>query len=58
MVMAQILTIVGEHDKAIEMFEYLMTIPAWVTPQLLTGDPLYQPLWELPRFRALVEKYK
>ena len=58
MVMAQTYTIVGEYDKAIDGLEYLMTIPAWVTPQLLTGDPLYKPLWDLPRFKALIEKYK
>ena len=58
MVMAQIYVIVGEYDEALDMIEFLLTIPAWVTPQLLTGDPLYEPLWELPRFKALVEKYK
>ena len=57
MVMAQLYTIVGDYDLAIDELEYLFTIPSWCTPALLRADPLFAPMQELPRFVAMLEKY-
>jgi len=58
MVMAQIYTIVGEYDLAIDELEYHLSIPGWSTPAYLRADPIFAPLQELPRFIDLLEKYE
>ncbi|MDH3890464.1 MAG: hypothetical protein OEV49_05220 [candidate division Zixibacteria bacterium] len=55
--MAQIYSIVGEYDLAIDELEYVLSIPSWCTPALLRADPIFAPMQELPRFVALLEKY-
>jgi hypothetical protein len=57
MVMAQIYTIVGEYDLAMDELDYVLSIPSMCTPALLRSDPLFAPMQELPRFVALLEKY-
>jgi hypothetical protein len=58
MVMAQIYTMVGEYDKAIDELAYLMSIPSQCSSAFLRADPIFAPLQELPRFIALLEKYE
>ncbi len=58
MVMAQIYTIVGEYEKAIEELEYALSIPAWCTPAYLKNDPLFAPLYDMPRFLEVLRKYE
>ena len=57
MVMAQIYSIVGEYDLAIDELEHHLSIPGWSTPNSLRADPFFAPLQELPRFTALLEKH-
>jgi len=57
MVMAQIYTMVGEYDKALDELDYLMSIPSLCSPAYLNVDPIFTPLQDLPRFRELVAKY-
>jgi hypothetical protein len=57
MVMAQIYTLVGEYDLAIDELEYALSIPSWSTPKFLMADPLYAPLRDNPRFQAVLEAY-
>lgn len=58
MVMAQIYTIVGEYELAIDELEFVLSIPAWCTAEYLKADPLFAPLYDNPRFQALMKKYE
>ena len=58
MVMAIIYTTVGEYDLAIDELDFVLSVPAWCSINYLKADPLFEPLWELPRFQQLLEKYK
>jgi len=57
MVMATIYTIVGEYENAIDELELLLSIPSWCSAEYLKVDPIYDPLKDIPRFKALLEKY-
>ncbi len=50
--------ITGEHDKAIELLEQLLSIPSYVTKSRLKTDPSYDPLRDNPIFQELIEKYE
>jgi serine/threonine-protein kinase len=52
--LAEVLIMVGEHDRAIERLEYLLGIPITLTRAMLRADPLYAPLRGNPRFERLV----
>ena len=54
--LAQIYSMVGEFDAAIDQLEYLLSIPATFSVQLLRLDPFWDPLRDHPRFQALLEK--
>jgi serine/threonine-protein kinase len=56
--LAEIYTMVGEYDAAMDEIEYLLTIPSFMSAPLLRVDPLYDPLRDNPRFQALLEKYE
>jgi TolB-like protein/Tfp pilus assembly protein PilF len=53
--LAFIYALVGEHEKAIDLLEYLLSIPSWMSAPLLRLDPKWDPLRESPRFQSLVE---
>ena len=57
MVMAQIYTIVGEYELAIDELEYSLSIPSWCSAEYLKADPIYDPLENIPRFKELLRKY-
>lgn len=50
--LAQIYTMLGEYDSAIEQLAYFSTIPSYLSNASLAADPLYDPLREHPRFQA------
>jgi eukaryotic-like serine/threonine-protein kinase len=54
--LAQVHTMVGEHDAAIGELERLLSIPSHLSAPLLRLDPRWDPLREHPRFRRLVEQ--
>jgi hypothetical protein len=58
MVMAQIDVLIGKYDAAIDELETLLSIQNWYTTTYMQADPLLDPLKELPRFKALMEKYE
>jgi serine/threonine-protein kinase len=55
--LAKIYTRVGETDKALHLIEELLSIPCELSVGLLRLDPVWDPLRDLPRFQALLEKY-
>ena len=55
--LAEIYTIVGDHDIAMDNLEYLLEIPAGVHVGNLKVDPIWNPLRDNPRFQGLIEKY-
>ncbi len=58
MVMAYIYVLVGEYDAALDEAELVLSIPSIISAAYLSVDPIWAPLWEHPRFQALVEKYR
>ncbi len=55
--LAEIYTMVGEYDAALDEIEYVLSIPSWWSVQDLGLDPIWDPLREHPRYEALLEKY-
>ena len=55
---AQIYTMVGEYDLAINRLEHLLSIPSRLSIPLLRLDPTWAPLRDHPRFKKLVEDGK
>jgi serine/threonine-protein kinase len=53
--LAEIYVRVGEYEAAIDQLEYLLSVPSLISIPLLRVDPLYDPLRDHPRFRALLE---
>ena len=50
--------IVGEYELAIDELEYVLSIPSWCSPEYLKADPLYAPLYDNPRFQAMIQEYE
>jgi len=55
--LAEIYTMVGEYDAALDEIEYVLSIPSWWSVQDLRLDPIWDPLRDHPRYQALLEKY-
>ena len=58
MVMAQIYTIIGDYDSAIGELAYHLSIPGRSSPALLQADPIFAPLQNIPKFKALIRRYE
>ena len=54
--MAQINIIIGEHERAIEHIESLLSFPSPVTTWQLKLDPIYDPLRGNPQFVKLISE--
>ena len=56
--LAQVYTMVGMHDAALDRLAYLLSLhaPKYITPSLLRLDPIYDPLRDHPRFQAFLAK--
>ena len=56
--LAQVYTMVGKYDAALDKLEYLVSLhaPKYITAPILRLDPTYDPLRSNPRFQALVAK--
>jgi serine/threonine-protein kinase len=55
---ARILAQAGAADAALDEIERLLAGPSWLTVHTLRLDPLWDPIREHPRFRALVARYE
>jgi TolB-like protein/Tfp pilus assembly protein PilF len=54
---AEVYTILGDNDHAIEILDGLLSRPSAVTVQGLKVNPVWDPLRSDPRFQALLSKY-
>jgi serine/threonine-protein kinase len=54
--LAEIYTIVGEPDLAIQTLRPLLTLPSWISVPELQSDPTWAPLREHPRFGELAPR--
>jgi Flp pilus assembly protein TadD len=51
--LAEIYTLVGEPELALETLEPLLRMPSWISPAELRSDPTWAPLRTDPRFARL-----
>ncbi len=56
-ILAEIYTIVGEYEAAIDQLEILLSVPSLISAHSLRLDPIWDPLREHPRFQQLIDKY-
>jgi len=56
--LGRIYIMVGEYETALDVIDYQLSIPGWLSVSLLRIDPRYDPLHDHPRFKALLEKYE
>ena len=56
--LALILTLTGQHDAAIDLIEFLLSVPGDMSVARLRLDPPWDRLRDHPRFQALLEKYE
>jgi len=56
--LAFVYALVGEHEKAIDQLEYLLSIPFWNSVRMLSIDPRWDALREHPGFRELLTDLK
>ncbi len=54
---AEVLAIFDLHDEALEQLEQILDSPGFTSAAYLKVDPLWKPLRDHPRFKALIEKY-
>jgi len=55
--LAQIYTMVGEYAAALDLIEYLLTIPSDISVPILRLDPRWDPLRDQPRFQQILQEY-
>ena len=56
--MAEVYILTGEHELAIETLDFILSMPFVYSVQTLKLDPIFDPLRDHPRFKALLEKYE
>jgi hypothetical protein len=49
---------VGNYDAAIDLLDYLLSIPSWMSVRRLKLHPMWDPLRDHARFQALLENYQ
>jgi serine/threonine-protein kinase len=52
---AEICVMCGEHERALDQIETLLSVPGYTSPTLLRTDPIWDPIRNNPRFRRLAE---
>ena len=55
--LAEIYTIVGEYDAALDRLEYLLSIPCDISMPYLRLYRRWAPLWNHPRFKELEKRF-
>ncbi len=54
---AIIYTLIGDYNNALKQIDFILSIPGTFTTSILKLDPLYDPLRNLPGYKAIIEKY-
>ncbi|MBN1387021.1 MAG: tetratricopeptide repeat protein [Bacteroidales bacterium] len=57
MELAQIYVTIGEYQKAINQLDFLLSVPGELSPALIQLETRWQPLWNLPEFSEMIDKY-
>lgn len=57
MELAHIYVMVGEYQQASEQLDFLLSVPGELSPQLVQLETRWKPLWNLPAFREMIDKY-
>jgi TolB-like protein/Flp pilus assembly protein TadD len=52
--LAQVLVMVGEYDRAVDLLEDVLARPGWLSASWLEVDPVWAPLRDHPRYRDLL----
>jgi TolB-like protein/AraC-like DNA-binding protein/Flp pilus assembly protein TadD len=55
--LARIYVMTGEFQEAIKQLDFLLSVPSTISVKLLLLDPNWEPLWNLPEFKKLADKY-
>lgn len=55
--LAEIHVMVGDYDHAIDLLEYLLSVPGWLSVHWLQLDPTWDALRGHARFQALLDEY-
>jgi eukaryotic-like serine/threonine-protein kinase len=56
--LARIWTMVGEHDRAIDKLEYLLSMPGELSAPYIRIDPVWKPLLNNPRLQKVLERHQ
>jgi TolB-like protein/Tfp pilus assembly protein PilF len=49
--------LVGEYDEAIEKLDYVLSIPSLTCARTIKNDPRWEPLYDNPKFKAVLLKH-
>jgi hypothetical protein len=55
--LAEVYALVGEHEKAIDLLDGLLSRPSGMTVAILKVIPIWDALRDNPRFIELLKKY-
>jgi TolB-like protein/Tfp pilus assembly protein PilF len=55
--LAKIYVMTGDYSAAIEQIKLSLSVTGGLTTPLLLQDQEYKPLWNLPEFKKIIEKY-
>jgi tetratricopeptide (TPR) repeat protein len=57
-ILAEVYTLTGEYEKAIQTLDTLLSIPSGLSVAILRLDPLWDPLRSSPHFQEMLEYYE
>jgi len=56
--LVKIYTMVGMYDLAIDKLDYLLSIPGELSVPYIKINPVWKPLFNIPRFQKVLDRYK
>jgi hypothetical protein len=55
--LARIYVMTGKYDQAVRQIKYVLSIPGYLSPEILELDPIWAPLRNHPAFKKIMESY-